>query len=258
MEVMGPGTQPGSASLPMAWLFGGILRGLLLALTRLFTGVALQPGALAHLQRQARGPCILFANHNSLADFIALWTVMPKTMRRRVRPVAAADHWGRSAWRRFLAREVFHAVLIDRSGTGDTRAGLEAMEAVLARGDALIFFPEGTRNTGDSPLQPFKPGLYLLAQACPAASLVPVWLDQTRRVMPKGAELPTPALCSVNVGAAMLWSQQEPCEAFLRRAEAAVLALRPNAANLHAAHGSPCSEAIESSVASDSGEARAA
>ncbi len=229
MEVTGPGTRPGSAPSPAVWWFGGLMRLLLVSATRLFTGVTLRPGARAHLDRLAGGPRILFANHNSLADFITLWTVMPGHLRRRVRPVAAADHWGRSAWRRFLAREVFNAVLIERSGRGDTRAGLEAMRSALAQGDALIFFPEGTRNTGEDPLQPFKPGLFLLAQACPTASLVPVWLDQTRRVLPKGAELPVPALCTVNIGAAMLWSQHEPCEVFLRRAEAAVLALRPGA-----------------------------
>jgi 1-acyl-sn-glycerol-3-phosphate acyltransferase len=229
MDVTEQGTRPGLAPSSAVWWFGGLMRLLLVSVTRLFTGVALRPGARAQLERLAGGPRILFANHNSLADFITLWTVMPGHLRRRVRPVAAADHWGRSVWRRFLAREVFNAVLIERSGHGDTRVGFEAMRSALAQGDALIFFPEGTRNMGEDPLQPFKPGLYLLAQACPAASLVPVWLDQTRRVLPKGAELPVPALCTVNIGAAMLWSQHEPCEVFLRRAESAVLALRPGA-----------------------------
>jgi len=229
MDHTGSGPGPGSRRSPMARLFGGVMRLFLILLTRVFSVVALRPGAEAQLARHASGPRIFFANHNSLADFIVLWTALPWSLRRGVRPVAAADHWGRSAWRRFLAEEVFHAVLIERSGGGDTRAGFQAMVDALTQGDALIFFPEGTRNTGGAELQPFKPGLYLLAQACPATALVPVWLDQTRRVLPKGAQLPTPALCTVSVGPAMLWSRQEPCEAFLQRAEAAVLALRPNA-----------------------------
>jgi 1-acyl-sn-glycerol-3-phosphate acyltransferase len=232
MDHTGSGPGPGSPRSPKARLFGGVVRLFLIWLTRVFSGVALRPGAEAQLARHASGPRIFFANHNSLADFIVLWTALPRPLRKRVRPVAAADHWGRSAWRRFLAKEVFHAVLIERSGGGDTRAGFEAMVDALTQGDALIFFPEGTRNTGDAVLQPFKPGLFLLAQACPATALVPVWLDQTRRVLPKGAQLPTPALCTVNIGAALLWSRQEPCEGFLHRAEAAMLALRPNATAL--------------------------
>lgn len=229
MEVTGGGVRHKPVNSFMVRQFAGVTRMLLVAITRLFSGACLRPGAMAHLERHAAGACIYFANHNSLADFLVLWTVMPRHMRQRARPVAAADYWGRSPWRRFLARDVFNAVLIERGeqgDAGDSRLGFAAMVHALRQGDSLILFPEGTRNTGDALLQPFKPGLYLLAKACPTTALVPVWLDQTRRALPKGAMLPTPALCTVNVGPALMWAPYEPCEAVLRRAQSAVLGLQ--------------------------------
>ncbi|MEY4765454.1 MAG: 1-acyl-sn-glycerol-3-phosphate acyltransferase [Pseudomonadota bacterium] len=202
------------------WLARGLGWALqlgLMAVTRLFTGV--RPARRSHLPLALQGEvaCVFFANHNSLADFIVLWTALPRRHRQRIRPVAAADHWGRTAWRRFLAREVFRAVLIERGRGADAEVGWQAMAEVLRQGESLILFPEGTRNTGTAVLQPFRMGLFKLAQACPQALLVPVWLGNTRQVLPKGAMVPAPGLCGVRVGAPLAVVPSE-ASAFLRRA----------------------------------------
>lgn len=36
---------------------------------------------------------IYFANHNSHGDFTLIWSVLPRALRRRTRPVAGADYW---------------------------------------------------------------------------------------------------------------------------------------------------------------------
>lgn len=165
---------------------------------------------------------IYFANHSSHLDTILVWAAMPPELRRRVRPVAAADYWGKGPLQRRISLGVLNAVLIDRQ----TRSSdpLAPLNGALAMGDSLILFPEGTRGTGELP-SPFKPGLYHLAKAFPEVELVPVFLDNLRRALPKGSLLPVPLSCVARFGAPMRLEADETKPAFLERARAAVVAL---------------------------------
>ena len=69
-------------------------------------------------------------------------------IRARTRPVAARDYWEASRLRRYLAEQVFRAVLVDRAGNlGQLRTQIDQLIAALDAGDSLILFPEGTRGT---------------------------------------------------------------------------------------------------------------
>jgi len=171
---------------------------------------------------------IYFANHASHGDFVLLWASLPPWLRRRTRPVAGADYWNKSALRRFVGGKVFRAVLIDRERKQDSPDPVEQMAQALAGGDSLIIFPEGTRNTTDALLLPFKSGLFHLAATSPRAELVPVWMNNLGRVMPKGELLPLPLLCTVTFGPPLQRIEGEDKAAFLERARAAMLALRPD------------------------------
>ncbi|WP_281967174.1 lysophospholipid acyltransferase family protein [Roseovarius nanhaiticus] len=170
---------------------------------------------------------IYFANHASHGDFVLIWTVLPREMRARTRPVAGSDYWLASRLRAFIGREVFRAVLIDRNP--ETRQGdpVSQMGAALEGGDSLILFPEGTRNTGEDALLPFKSGLYHLAHANPDVDLVPVWIANLNRVMPKGALVPIPLICTVTFGAPLRLNAGEDKADFLTRTRGALLALAP-------------------------------
>jgi 1-acyl-sn-glycerol-3-phosphate acyltransferase len=170
---------------------------------------------------------VYFANHGSHGDFVLIWTTLPDPLRRRTRPVAGQDYWSTSTLRRFISNHVFNALLIDRAPAPGAPSPVDDMADALSRGDSLILFPEGTRNTGDAPLLPFKSGLFHLSRRCPDIELVPVWIDNIRRVIPKGQWLPVPMVCSVTYGAPLTIDSTEEKDAFTRRAEAAVLALRP-------------------------------
>jgi 1-acyl-sn-glycerol-3-phosphate acyltransferase len=190
---------------------------------RLLTGVR---GNWAGCLPEAR-PRVYFANHRSHGDFVLVWTVLPSRLRRRTRPVAAADYWGRTALHRFIAERVFHAVLIARDGASRDADPVAQLRAVLDEGNSLIFFPEGTRNTTEGALLPFKSGLYRLAKSRPDVELVPVWIDNLNRVLPKGAMLPVPLLCTVTFGAPVGLGDGEGSVPFRERSRAALLELRP-------------------------------
>lgn len=170
--------------------------------------------------------CVYFANHTSHGDFVLIWTVLPPRLRRKSRPVAGADYWLKTPLRRFIGEQVFNAVLIKRRPKSRKDHPIEALTNALDAGASLILFPEGTRNTTDHSLLPFKNGLYHLAKARPKIDLVPVWINNLNRVMPKGEMVPIPLICTVTFGAPIHFNAEEAREDFSKRAEAALLSLK--------------------------------
>lgn len=169
---------------------------------------------------------VYFANHCSNADTVLIWTALPPHVRARTRPVAAADYWLSSPLRRFIGRDVFNAVLIDRRKEHRTEDPVAQMVSALDGGSSLILFPEGTRNTTEADLLPFRSGLYHLAAARPDVDLVPTWTDNLNYVMPKGEIIPIPLICTVTFGAPLRRDASEDKDAFLARARAALLSVR--------------------------------
>lgn len=172
---------------------------------------------------------VYFANHVSNADMPMIWSVLPPSLRRQTRPVAAADYWLKNRLRAFAGRDVFRAVLIDRRPEARAEDPVAQMAAALDGGASLILFPEGKRNMGPDPLEPFKTGLFHLATARPGVDLVPTWVANLNAVMPKGEIIPLPLMCTVTFGAPIHLVAGEEKDAFLARAAAALLALRPKA-----------------------------
>jgi 1-acyl-sn-glycerol-3-phosphate acyltransferase len=186
--------------------------------------------AIWHESGLPRRRSVYFANHSSHGDFVLIWTVLPPRLRRRVRPVAGADYWLRSKLTSFIGRDVFNAVLIQRDREQREADPVEIMARAIDEGSSLIFFPEGTRNQTDAQLLPFKSGLFHLATARPDVDLVPVWIANLNRVMPKGEFVPIPLICTVTFGAPMRLKSGEAKDAFIERAQAALLALSPKQA----------------------------
>lgn len=173
----------------------------------------------------SRDQRIYFANHSSHGDFVLIWTVLPPDLRRRTRPVAARDYWDAGTLRRFVIHRVFRGVLVERGGDPRLHDPLVPLIEALDQGDSLILFPEGTRSTEQAML-PFKSGLFHLARQRPSVDLVPVWIENVGRVMPKGRLLPVPLLCSVSFGAPMRLAAGEQKQAFLDRTRQAVIELQ--------------------------------
>lgn len=166
---------------------------------------------------------IYFANHTSNLDAPVIWAALPPGLRARTRPVAAADYWTRGPIRRFFANRVFRCVLIPRHGITAHHHPLAAIEPALADGCSLILFPEGTRAVeDDAELGTFKPGLWHLVRKHPQIELIPVYLENLNRILPKGEFILIPLLAVVSFGPALRIDEGEAKEGFLLRARAAL------------------------------------
>ena len=167
---------------------------------------------------------IYFANHQSHADLVLMWAALPEELRSITRPIAAKDYWTKTPFKQWLTTAVFNAIYVDRAKTGD-QDPLEPLIDALGSGDSIILFPEGTRGNQEEP-QKFKSGLDNLAQKFPDVVLVPAWINNVQRVMPKGEVVPVPILCSVTFGVPIGLKVDESRADFLTRARDAVMGLR--------------------------------
>lgn len=187
------------------------------AATRLFTGVRRLTAA-----PHGNGPAIYYANHTSHLDTLVIWSALPCEMRVKTSPAAAEDYWSTSPMRRWVAKEVFQAVLIPREGITRDNNPLDRLAACLESGRSILIFPEGTRRS-DGQVGVFKSGLYHLARRFPQLPLVPVFLDNLARVLPKGTLLPVPIIAQAHFREPIRFDESEAKQAFLERAREAML-----------------------------------
>ena len=141
---------------------------------------------------------VSFANHTSHLDAVVLWSALPTEVRNLTRPVAAKDYWSKSAFRRLLAQS-FNALLIDRREIKVHQSPVDLMIREIGDVYSLIVFPDGGR-TEDGNMGEFKSGIYYLAKKRPDLELVPVYMDNLNRILPRGEFMPVPMLSSISVG----------------------------------------------------------
>jgi 1-acyl-sn-glycerol-3-phosphate acyltransferase len=168
---------------------------------------------------------IYFVNHSSHLDFVLVWAALPPRLRSMTRPVAAKDYWDKPGLRRYLGVKVFNAVLVERNPTAGSQNPIDVLLDGLGEKHSLIIFPEGTRGDGTT-IAPFKSGLYRLGKARPDVDLIPSYINNVNRVLPKGEFVPVPMLASVSFGEPMHVGEDEDKNAFLDRARNAILELR--------------------------------
>lgn len=167
---------------------------------------------------------VYFANHTSHLDVLVIWSSLPRDIRTLTRPVAAKDYWEKGPLRRFVAR-AFNALLIDRKEIKVHQSPVDLMIRAIGETYSLIVFPEGGRNT-KSEMDEFKSGLYYLSKKRPDLELVPVYIENLNRVLPRGEFLPVPLLSCVKFGPPIWLESGEPKIEFLTRAREAVVRLK--------------------------------
>ena len=164
----------------------------------------------------AKGGCIVVANHASHADTAVLVAALPFT----ARPVfgAAADYWFDVPVRRFIATSLIGILPVRRSGDGSYDALLAAVGPALRAGRTVVIYPEGTRST-DGSVSEFRSGAMRLARECDVP-IVPVAIIGTADVLPKDGSFST-APMGVRLGAPV-----DPHTTSAPQLRARVLALR--------------------------------
>lgn len=207
------------------------IASLLAAVARGISGVQVQWAGCEPDERQR----IYFANHSSHLDFVVLWSALPAEIRAKTRPIAAKDYWEATPVRRFLTQNVFRAVYLDRGMPSKAKNSeethtvgrhvIDELAEALGTVDSLILFPEGTRGTGEK-VGPFRSGLYHLAVRRPDVELVPAYLENLNRILPKGEFLPVPMLSLLTFGKPLQVEPNEDRDVFLERAREAVASLR--------------------------------
>jgi 1-acyl-sn-glycerol-3-phosphate acyltransferase len=116
-------------------------------------------------------------------------------------------------------------MLIDRKEIKVHQSPVDMMLREMGDVFSLIVFPEGSRAE-DGNMGEFKSGLYHIAKKRPDLELVPVYMDNLNRILPRGEYMPVPLLSSISIGAPIWLEAGEPKTEFLNRAREAVRSLK--------------------------------
>jgi 1-acyl-sn-glycerol-3-phosphate acyltransferase len=143
------------------------------------------------------GPYIFAVNHCSHVDTPLLLAALPLSLRLQVRVAAAQDYFFTSWWKSLLVQLVFNGFAFARRRPASLFSLLYASQ-LLQQGQSILIFPEGTRSC-DQQLHTFKRGVGELALET-AVPVVPVWLENTAAVFPKGAHFPHRHSVAVHFG----------------------------------------------------------
>ena len=144
---------------------------------------------------------IIVANHNSHLDTMTIMASLPRKIVHNVKPVAAADYFGRTRTQAAFSNFFINTLLIRRrrDKSNVIQDPIQAMLQCLEKGYSLILFPEGTRGEPEK-LQPLKPGVALLLSKRPDIPYVPAFMKGMGKIMPKGDSLIIPYNSTLRYG----------------------------------------------------------
>jgi 1-acyl-sn-glycerol-3-phosphate acyltransferase len=167
------------------------------------------------------GPVIFIANHHSHLDTGIVLRALPERFRERALVAAGADYFFDKKWKAATSALMLNAVPIERKKV--SRRSSDQLLAFLHDDWNLVIFPEGGRSP-DGWGQDFKPGAAFLAirRGCP---VVPIHLQGTGDVLPKGKNFPKRHACTVTFGTPLFADPDEDARSFNPRIESAISVL---------------------------------
>lgn len=166
-------------------------------------------------------PVIFAANHHSHADTSIMLAVLPRALRRDLAVVAAADYFFPNALTSAASALFIGAIPMERHRI--SKLSIENALAVIASGHNVLIYPEGGRSP-DGWSQPHRPGAAFVAKRADVP-VVPVYLQGSDKVLPRGRNWPVRADTSVSFGSPIDIAPNENARAFAQRIEHAIAAL---------------------------------
>jgi 1-acyl-sn-glycerol-3-phosphate acyltransferase len=166
--------------------------GVYYKLAQLTLGVALKiifrPTAEGARNVPQHGPAIIASNHLSFSDHF----FGPLPLRRQVLYLAKAEYFTGRGLKGFISRAFFSAlgqIPIDRGGGAASERAMRTALRVLAEGNLLGIYPEGTRSP-DGRLYRGKTGVARLALEA-RVPVIPCAMINTFEFMPPGQTWPS-------------------------------------------------------------------
>ena len=169
------------------------------------------------------GPAILVANHNSHIDTMLLMSIFPMRMISKINPVAAADYFFNTKFRKFLFKTLIGAIPLKRSGFVKEDIFADVNE-VLKNNHIVIIYPEGTRSMTHE-IGDFKNGIYHLVKNNPNVPVIPIYMNGPDRIMPKYDSLIVPHICDSYIGKPLYYKDYNSRE-FTQAAHDSVVELK--------------------------------
>jgi 1-acyl-sn-glycerol-3-phosphate acyltransferase len=150
-------------------------------------------GLRAHTTRTTAAPLpgahyIFVANHISYMDI----PMIVKTVRQPTRPLGKASI-GKVPVFGYLYRNA--AVMVDRSSPENRKKSVLVLKSILKRGISVFIFPEGTFNTGPTPLKEFYDGAFRIAIETQTPILPVIFPDTVKRLHYNSVFSFTPGIC---------------------------------------------------------------
>jgi 1-acyl-sn-glycerol-3-phosphate acyltransferase len=164
------------------------------------------------------GPVIFAANHASHVDTALLLTCLPRHFRHRTVVAAAADYFFDRRWKADASSFLLATIPIERNKVN--RRSADQAADLLDDGWNLVIFPEGGRSP-DGWAQTFRGGDAYLAKRT-GRPVVPVHLDGTRHLLPKGGTGIRRSRTTVTFGSPLWPEEGESTRRFGARVETSV------------------------------------
>lgn len=161
------------------------------------------------------GPVIFAANHHSHADTSVMLATLPSRLRDNLVIAAGADYFFPNKVWSALSALFIGAIPIER--TRLSKLSISNSLSALDKGRNLLIFPEGGRSP-DGWRQRHRPGAAFLAKRG-GAPVIPVYLDGTGTILPKGRNWPSKARCAVVFGSPLRIGENEDPRDFAQRIE---------------------------------------